>query len=127
MAPALISGIHIEGLSSALAMAAVLAVINTIVRPILILVTFPLTVLSLGFFLLVINAVTFMMAGGVVSGMRVESFTSAFFGALLVTIVSWVVNVSIRKSSSGKHTIVVKTKGESGVVELHSEDGKKWE
>ncbi len=129
--PALVSGVRVESFMSALAMAAVLGVINAIVRPVLIVLTFPLTVLSLGFFLLVINAVTFMMAGGIVSGMKVDSFGAAFFAALIVTLVSWIVNLSIKKSESGRSRVVIRTKTKSSggepVFELHSKDGKKWE
>lgn len=125
LVPVLVSGVHVDGFVAALAMAAVLGVINTILRPILIILTLPLTVVSLGFFLLIINAVTFMMAGGVVPGMKVDSFGAAFFGALIVTIVSWIVNLSIKKEE-GRHRIVVKN-AKGTVVELHTKDGQKWE
>ena len=71
--------------------ALVLGIINAIVRPIVILMTLPLTVLTLGLFLLVINAGTLSLAAWLLDGMTVAGFWSAFFGALVVSIVGCIV------------------------------------
>ena len=90
--PHLISGVRVEDFGTALAAAAVLGVLNTLVRPVLVILTLPLTFVTLGFFLLIINAGLFELAGALVSGMKVESFGAAFLAAIVVTIVSWVMD-----------------------------------
>lgn len=89
MIPSLIPGIQVRDFGTALAAAAVLAVLNVLVKPLLILLTLPLTLLTLGLFLLVINALIFQFAGALVGGLHIASFWSALGGSLLVSIVSW--------------------------------------
>jgi putative membrane protein len=107
MVPHLISGVHVASFGTALAAAAILGVLNAILRPILILLTLPLTVLSLGLFLLIINAGLFELAGTLVTGFRVDSFGSAFLASLIVSIVSWVMNSRFERSG-GSYTVVVR-------------------
>ena len=85
----LIDGIEVSGFWSAFFAAAILGILNAVFRPILILLTLPINVLTLGLFTFVINAVLLMMASGVISGFEVKNFWSAFFGALIISIVSW--------------------------------------
>ncbi len=92
--PQILGSVHVENFGSALAAAIVLGVLNAIVRPILVFLTFPLTVLTLGFFLLIINAFLFEFAGHFVSGFSVDSFGAAFLAALIVSLVSWIMNLS---------------------------------
>src|SRR4051812_35712399 len=89
MIPSLVSGVQVRDFGTALAAAAVLGILNTLVKPILIFFTLPLTFLTLGFFLLVINAFIFQFAGTLVSGLSVASFGSAFFASIIVSVVSW--------------------------------------
>lgn len=91
--PNLIGGVQVDSFSVALAVAAVLAVLNVVVKPILILLTLPLTILSLGLFLLVLNAFMVQMAPFFVSGFSVESFGSAFLVAMVISLVSWLANI----------------------------------
>ncbi len=91
--PQLIEGIRVENFAAALAVAAVLAVLNVALKPILILLTLPLTVLSLGFFLLILNAFMVQLAAWFVDGFRVDSFGPAFVCAVIISLVSWVTNV----------------------------------
>ncbi len=91
--PQLVGGVSVESFGTALAVAAVLAVMNVVLKPILILLTLPLTVLSLGLFIFVLNAFMMQMAPFFVSGFHVDSFKSAFISSLIVSIVSWVANV----------------------------------
>lgn len=72
--------------------AIVLALLNAIVRPLLIFVTCPITILTLGLFVLIINAFLFWLAGELVTGVRVSGFLGAFVGALIVSVVSLVMN-----------------------------------
>ena len=82
----LIDGIAIAGIGHALLGAIVLGAVNAVVRPVLILVTLPITILTLGLFLFVINAATFGLAAALVPGFSVSSFGAALLGALLLTI-----------------------------------------
>lgn len=103
----LLPGVEVEGLGSALAVAAVLGVLNFVVKPVLVLLTLPITIVSLGFFLLVINALVFELAASVVRGVHVASFWSALFASLFVSFVSWLMHLSF-EGQSGRRTIVVK-------------------
>ena len=82
----ILSGIHIETFWAAIIFAVVLAVLNAIVKPILILLTLPLTLVTLGFFLLVINAVIILLAAKFVNGFSVDGFWWAFLFSLLLSI-----------------------------------------
>lgn len=84
----ILPGVHVDGIMSALILAVVLGIINTILRPILIFFTLPLTIVTLGFFILVINALLVLLASYIVPGFTVASFWTAFFFAIVLTIVS---------------------------------------
>lgn len=73
-------------------MALVLGVLNAILRPILLITTLPLNILTLGLLTLVINALLFWLAGSIAPGFTIEGFWSAFFGALIVSVVSFILN-----------------------------------
>ncbi len=82
----------------ALAMGAlVLAVVNAIVRPVLVILTLPITVLTLGLFYLVINGAAFGLAAWMVPGFHVASWTAAILGALLTSLVSWFLGIFVRR------------------------------
>jgi putative membrane protein len=85
-----VPGIKVADLQTALIAAAILGILNALVRPILVLLTLPITLLTLGLFLFVINALMFQLAGHLVTGFQVASFWSALLGSLVVTIVSYV-------------------------------------
>lgn len=88
----LVRGIHADDFFSALAAAAVLGILNALLRPVLIILTLPITVLTLGLFLFVINALLLMMASGLVGSFHVEGFGSALLGSLVISIVGWLLN-----------------------------------
>jgi len=81
-------GVHVDGFLSALIVAVVLGVINVFLRPILIMFTLPLTVLTLGLFVLVINGILIMLAAYVVPGFAVDGFLSAFLFGIVLAVVS---------------------------------------
>ena len=85
----LLPGIGLTSLGAALAAAFLLGLINTFLRPLLILLTLPATVLSFGLFLLVINACLFWLGGSLIDGFTVSGFWPGLFGALLYSVVSW--------------------------------------
>lgn len=79
-----VPGIHISGFGYALLAALVLGLINALVRPILLIVTLPITILTLGLFLIVINALMLMLTGVIVPGFKVDGFGTAVLGGLLL-------------------------------------------
>ena len=87
-----LDGIHISGFLSALLAAAMLGILNAFFRPIALLLTLPVNILSLGFFTFVINALMLKMASAVITGFDVIGFWSAVFGSLLISIISWLLN-----------------------------------
>lgn len=89
VAAALVPGIAIEGTGTLLAAALLLGFVNAVVRPALILFTLPLTVATLGLFLLVINAGMLGLVAWLLPGLRIGGFFSALAGSLLVSITSW--------------------------------------
>ncbi|MBX2924719.1 MAG: phage holin family protein [Chitinophagaceae bacterium] len=84
----LLKGIHIDTYWTALVFALVLAIANFIVRPLLIILTIPLTIITLGLFLLVINALMVLLAARLVNGIQVDGFWWALLFGLLLSIVS---------------------------------------
>ena len=85
-------GIRIDGLVPAILAAVVLGILNAIVRPILVILTLPITVLTLGLFIFVINAFLFLFVASFIDGFHVAGFWTALFGSVLVSIVSAIVN-----------------------------------
>lgn len=81
-------GISVDGFASALIAALILGLINTLLRPLLILLTLPVTVVTLGLFILVINGLLFWFAGSVLKGFEVSGFWTGVAGALLYSIFS---------------------------------------
>jgi putative membrane protein len=92
VASKLVPGIEINDGWSLLWAALVLGIINAVIRPIIIILTLPLTILTLGLFLLVINAAMLSLVAWMLDGMTVAGFWSAFFGALVISITGWVAN-----------------------------------
>jgi len=88
----LLEGIQISGFLSALLAAAMLGILNAFFRPIALLLTLPINILSLGLFTFIINALMLKMASGVITGFDVIGFWSAVFGSLLISIISWLLN-----------------------------------
>ena len=93
----LIRGIAIKGFSSALLAAAMLGILNAFFRPILIILTLPINILTLGLFTFVINAVLLMMASGVIRGFEVQGFWPALLGSLVISIISWLLSSFINE------------------------------
>jgi putative membrane protein len=88
----LLEGIHVSGFVPAFFAAALLGILNALFRPVLILLTLPINILSLGLFTFIINALMLMMVSGVVSGFEVHGFWTAVFGSLIISIISWLLN-----------------------------------
>lgn len=88
----LIPGIAIDGLYTAIIAAVILGLLNLIARPLLILLTLPITLISLGLFIFVINALLFLFAASFIEGFSVSGFIPALLGSIIVSIVSTVAN-----------------------------------
>ncbi|HUH94100.1 MAG TPA: phage holin family protein [Casimicrobiaceae bacterium] len=91
--PYLVSSITVDSIWAALIAALLLGLVNTFIRPLLVLLTLPATLLTLGLFIFVINALLFWLVGSFVQGFHVPGFWSAFFGAILYSIISWALSV----------------------------------
>ncbi|MBK7849905.1 MAG: phage holin family protein [Bacteroidetes bacterium] len=84
----ILPGVHIDGALTALIVAAVLSLLNAIVKPILVFLTIPITLLSLGLFLLVINAGMILLVDKLVDGFHVQGFWTALFFSIILSLVT---------------------------------------
>jgi len=85
----LMPSVSIDSPGAALAAALVLGLVNALVRPVLVLLTLPVTILTLGLFIFVINGLLFWAVGNFVSGFHVAGFWSGVFGAIIFSLISW--------------------------------------
>jgi putative membrane protein len=118
LASYLLDGIHVTGFISALLAAAILGILNAFFRPVLIILTLPINILSLGLFTFIINAILLLMASGVISGFTVRGFWSAVFGSLLISIVSGLLNSFINDKGWVEHI---------RYVDMKKTDRDRWE
>ncbi len=88
----LVPGMTLKSFGVAMGVAVVLGLLNALVRPVLVLLTLPVTILSLGFFLLVINAAILGLSAWFLQGFAISGFFSAFFGAIVLTVVSGLIS-----------------------------------
>ena len=95
LVPELLTDIRVDGYAAALISALLLGFVNAIIRPVLVLVTLPITLLTLGLFTLVINAMMFWAVSGLVAGFVVPDFWTAFWGALLYSLLTWLVSLAL--------------------------------
>jgi len=116
LAAYLIDGIHVSGFLAGLLAAAVLGVLNVLLRPVLILLTLPINILTLGLFTFLINAFLLKMTSGVIPGFDVTGFWSAVLGALVISLMNWLLGRFI--SDSGRV--------ETDVIDLRKRGGR-WE
>jgi putative membrane protein len=84
--------VTVDSFTAALIAALVLGLINTLIRPVLVLLTLPVTLLTLGLFIFVINGLLFWAVGSFVEGFRVNGFWSGVFGAIVYSIISWILS-----------------------------------
>ena len=87
--------IKVTSIFSALIAAFALGAVNTLIRPVLTLLTLPISILTLGFFYLVINGLLFWMVGKMLNGFSVDGFWAAVFGGLLYGLISWLLSMII--------------------------------
>ncbi len=115
VAAQLIEGFEVKGFWNAFFAAALLGVLNAFFRPILIILTLPINILTLGLFTFVINALLIMMVSGVVGGFEVHGFWTALLVSLVISVVSWLLNSFINE------------KGRVGYIDMRKRQDGKWE
>jgi putative membrane protein len=92
LAAHIVPGIHVENLMTLFIAAFLFGLLNAVVRPILVILTLPITILSLGLFLFIINAAIFALVAWILPGFSISSFGSAILGWLIVGLASWLVS-----------------------------------
>jgi len=108
----IVPGIDVAGGLSLLSAALVLGLINAVVRPILLFLTLPFTLVTLGLFIFLLNAFCLWLTSWLVKGFDVHGFWAAVIGALIVSVVSWLVNVFL--SDRGKVVSITRREHSSG-------------
>jgi len=111
----MIDGIRVAGIFSAIFAAAALGILNAFFRPIALILTLPINLLSLGLFTFVINAIMLKMVSGLISGFEVQGFWTSVLGALLISVVSWLLNSFISDQGTVKY------------IDLRHKGGNRWE
>ncbi len=110
VAAALISGIRYDSIGALIGAALLLGILNAFLRPILLLLMAPLIILTLGIFILVVNGLMLYLVNDLVHGFHVDSFGSAFWGAILISIVSWMLSAFFRGSDGRVHPLTHHTR-----------------
>ena len=95
-------GVTVTSFSSALFAAFVLGLLNTLVRPLLVLLTLPVTLITLGLFIFVINALMFWAAASLLSGLNVAGFGAALIGSLIYSLCGVIIDVAMERVFNGK-------------------------
>jgi putative membrane protein len=95
VAGSVMQGIRIESMEMGIIAAGILGIVNAVIRPVVIILTLPINLLTLGLFTLVINAAMLMIVASIVPGLVIESFKAAFLGAILISLISWLVNIFV--------------------------------
>lgn len=127
-----LDGIYVSGFFSAFWAAAILGILNAFFRPIALILTLPINILSLGFFTFVINAFMLKLASGVISGFDVYGFWSAIFGSLIISVISWLLNSFINEHGTVtyinlKNRRSYRQKNNDGTIDLEHKGDNKWE
>ncbi len=120
LAAYLLEGIKVSGFFSALMAAAMLGFLNVFFRPILLVLTLPVNLLSLGLFTFLINALILKMASGIIPGFEVQGFWTAVFGALLISIANGLLNALLSKGNNGGG-------GGGNFIDLRKRGRDRWE
>ena len=95
VAARLIDGVRIQSIGMAVLAAGMLGVVNAVIRPLVLLLTLPINLLTLGLFTLVINALMLQFVAYLAPGFTIETFRAAFWGGFIISIVSWLLNIFI--------------------------------
>src|SRR5881398_2393306 len=105
VAASVLHGIRYDSVGSLIGAALLLGILNAFVRPVLLLLSAPLILLTLGFFILVVNGLMLLIVPRIVTGFHVDSFGSAFWGAIVISLVSWLLSAFFRGSDGRVHVL----------------------
>jgi len=116
MASMLVPGIKVDSLLTAILAAALLGLINVFIKPVLIILTLPLSILTLGVFTFFINALMLALVAYFVKGFEVQSFLAAFLGSLIISVVTWFANyfINIKPEKPKRQDFIDLEKGDDG-------------
>lgn len=106
LAATIVPGMEVRDVLTALGAGLVLGLINAVVRPVLVLLTLPATILTLGLFLFVLNGLCLWLTAQLVKGFEVQGFWSAVLGALLISVVSWILTAFV--SDRGRIDVITR-------------------
>jgi putative membrane protein len=104
-ASSIIQGIRYDNAASLIGAALLLGILNAFLRPVLLILSVPLILLTLGLFILVVNALMLYLVPEIVTGFHVESFGSAFWGSIIISIVSWILSAFFKGSDGRVHVL----------------------
>jgi putative membrane protein len=123
-----LNGIYVKDFFTAIFAAAALGIFNMFFRPLLLILTLPINVMSLGLFTFIINACMLKMASGLINGFTVTGFWTAVFGSLLISIANWVLTVLIQENRMYEQTPSHHPKPDidDETIDLNQK-GDKWE
>ena len=110
VAASLINGIRYDSVSALIGASLLLGIFNAFLRPILLLLAAPLIILTLGLFIFVVNGLLLLLVNDLVHGFHVDHFGSAFWGAILISIVSWMLSAFFRGSDGRVHPLTHHTR-----------------
>ncbi len=105
VASSIIHGIRYDSVASLIGAALLLGILNAFLRPILLILSAPLILLTLGLFILIVNGLMLLLVPSIVIGFHVDTFGSAFWGAIIVSIVSWILSAFFRGSDGRVHVL----------------------
>lgn len=105
VAERILPGIHCEGWGALLGASLLLGIINAFIRPILLLLSLPFIIVTMGLFIFVVNALLLLLVSRIIPEFTVDGFWNAFFGAIIISIVSWILSSFFRGSDGKIYTI----------------------
>jgi putative membrane protein len=126
VAAAFIKGIHYDSTAALIGAALLLGILNAFVRPVLLIIGAPLILLTLGIFILIVNGLMLYWVPGIVTGFHVDSYGSAFWGAVVVSVISWMLSAFFRGSDGRVHVLTHRTqikRVEGRVIEPGNRNG----
>jgi len=121
-----LSGIHVESFLSAFFAAAFLGLLNAFFRPILLVITLPINIMSIGLFTFVINALLLKMVSGVIEGFEVYGFWTAVFGSLIISAANWFLSSIVQGQRHGGRREDTAPETDEDYIDLKKRDDK-WE
>ena len=105
VASSIIHGIRYDSVGALIGAALLLGILNAFLRPILLILSAPLILLTLGLFILIVNGLMLLFVPSIVIGFHLDTFGSAFWGAIVISIVSWILSAFLRGSDGRVHVL----------------------